>query len=210
MSAPGGVCRSWTARIAVALSLVAVVDAQILLDRVVARVNGQIITLSDLEIALATGIVVAPAADVALATEQLIQRQLLLVEVERFPPPEPDPVAVDAELARIRTQTAARTAGAAGQIQIDEQQMRQGARNTLKIRAYLDQRFGINVQVSDEEARAYYASHPAAFSRDGAVQPFEQVEATVRQLASVARREATIDQWMTELRQRADVVVNPQ
>jgi len=210
MSAPGSVCRSWTARIAVALSLVAVVDAQILLDRVVARVNGQIITLSDLEIALATGIVVAPAADVALATEQLIQRQLLLFEVDRFPPPEPDPVAVDAELARIRTQTAARTAGAAGLIQIDEQQMRQGARNTLKISAYLDQRFGVNVQVSDEEARAYYASHPAAFSRDGAVQPFERVEATVRQLASVARREATIDQWMTELRQRADVVVNPQ
>jgi hypothetical protein len=204
----GGVCRSWSARIAVAVSLVAVIDAQVLVDRVLARVNGQIITLSDVEIALATGIVLASAADVALATEQLIQRQLLLFEVERFPPPEPDPVAVDAELARLRTQTASRVAGAAGLISIDEQQMRQGARNTLKIRAYLDQRFGASVQVSDEEARAYYASHPAAFSRDGAVLPFEQVEGAVRQLASAARREATIDQWMAELRQRADVVVN--
>jgi hypothetical protein len=208
----GGVATRWyIASTVVVLSVVvAVADAQVLLDRVVARVNGQIVTLSDLSTALATGIVVAPESDVALATEQLIQRQLLLLEVERFPPPEPDAAAIDAEAARIRARVGRQPSGTASQAVSDERQIRQSARDTLKIRAYLDQRFGVSGQVSDEEARAYYASHPAEFSRDGAVLPFEQVEAAVRELASAARREATIDQWMAELRQRGDVIVNPQ
>jgi hypothetical protein len=70
--------------------------AQQLLDRVVARVDGYAITLTDVNAALALGVVEAPAgADPqAAAVQRLIDRQLLLTEVARFAPPEPDPAAV--------------------------------------------------------------------------------------------------------------------
>jgi len=191
------------------IASVAIVDAQVLLDRVLARVNGTPVTLSDLRAGLAMGLVVAREGELALATEQWVQRQLLLVEVERFPPPEPEAAAIDQEDVRIRSRIGPAFAALAAQTGLDDRLIRQSARDTLRIRAYLDQRFGVTVQVSDEEARAYYAAHTDEFRREGAVVPFEQAETAIRQLASAARRQATIDQWMGDLRQRADVVVNP-
>ncbi len=182
--------------------------AQVLVDRVLARVNGHAVALSDVRAGLAMGLVVAPGDELMLATEQWVQRQLLLVEVERFPPPEPDAASIEREgaLMRARMRSALTSAGRAD---IDDRQILQSARETLRIRAYLDQRFGVTVQVSDEEARAFYLTHAGEFARDGVVGPFEQVESAVRPRASVARRQATIDQWMADLRQRADVVMNP-
>jgi hypothetical protein len=193
---------------AVVIAGAVVLPAQVLLDRVLARVNGVPVTLSDVRGALQMGLIVAEPGDLELATEQWVQRQLLLLEVERFPPPEPAAMDVDREVARLRSRPgAAPPQGTpAG---VDERQLRQGARDTLRIRAYLDQRFGESVQVSDEEARAYFASHATDFSRDGVLPPFEQVEAAVRQQAATVRRQATIDQWMGDLRQRSNVVLTP-
>lgn len=183
--------------------------AQVLIDRVLARISGDPLTLSDVRAALAMGLVVARSDEMALATEQLIQRRLLLAEVERFPPPEPAAAAIDQEEARIRARLGSIGVRPASDTGIDERQIRQNARDTLRIRAYLDQRFGTGFQVDDQEARAYYAANPGEFTRDGVVAPFEAVEADVRQRAAAARRETTIDQWMADLRQRADVTVNP-
>ena len=41
------------------------------------------------------------------------------------------------------------------------------ARETLRIRAYIAQRFGTSAQVNEDEARKYYEEHPAEFTRDG-------------------------------------------
>jgi len=82
------------------------ISTQQVLDRVLARVNGQPITLSDGRAALGLGLVqVPPGSDpIAAATEQLIVRQLLLGEVARFAPPEPDEAAVAREKASITRQ----------------------------------------------------------------------------------------------------------
>ena len=76
--------------------------AQVLIDRVLARVDGAPVTLSDVRAALAMGLIVAGRNEMALATEQWVQRQLLLAEVERFPPPEPPTATIDPEVDRIR------------------------------------------------------------------------------------------------------------
>jgi hypothetical protein len=182
-------------------------SAQVLLDRVVARVNGIAVTLSDVRAALMMGAVVAADNELPLAIEQTVQRQLLLAEVERFPPPEPSAAAIDQEEARIRSRLGASFPGNAAQTGVDERRVRQTARDTLRIRAYLDQRFGVDFQVSDAEARAFYAANATLFARDGIVPSFELVESDVRQRAAAIRRQTTIDQWMTDLRQRADVVL---
>ena len=63
------------------------------------------------------------------------------------------------------------------------------------------------VQVSDDEARRYFDAHPDDFMRDGMPLRFEEVEAAARRGASDERLRASIAQWMSDLRARAEVVV---
>jgi (p)ppGpp synthase/HD superfamily hydrolase len=90
---------------------------------------------------------------------------------------------------------------------LDEARLQLLARETLRIRAYIAQRFGTSVQVTEDEARKYYEEHPAEFTRDGVLMPFEGAESLARQRASAERLRATIDQWVRDLRMRSEVVI---
>jgi hypothetical protein len=92
---------------------------------------------------------------------------------------------------------------------LTEQRITDIARDNVRIASYLDQRFGTVVQVSDEEVAAYYRAHEAEFTRDGVAIPFEEAEPTARQRVSTERRRATVEQWLRDLRSRADVALNP-
>jgi hypothetical protein len=183
------------------------VYAQELIDRVVARVNGYAITLTDVQAAIGLGLVNVPAGPGAteVAVQQLIDRQLVLVEVARFTPPEPDAVALDDEFASLTRHAGTRLQTLMDAVGIEEAQIRQFARDNLRIQAYLNQRFGTNTQVTDEEVAQYYRTHPDEFTRGGSLVPFAEGEPMARQLASTERRRATIAQWMRDLRARADV-----
>lgn len=126
--------------------IVASVFAQDVLDRVVARVNDQPITLSDARAAAGLGVVtVAPGEDpIAAAARGLIDRQLMLQEVARFSPPEPAPRAIDAELDALE-----KNAGTIAQYEalmratgLNRHRVREIARDSLRMRAYISQRFG--------------------------------------------------------------------
>jgi hypothetical protein len=91
---------------------------------------------------------------------------------------------------------------------LSEQRINDIARDNLRIAGYLDQRFGTAVQVSDEEVTAYYRTHESEFTRGADVVPFEEAEPAARLRVSEARRRATVDQWIRDLRSRADVAVN--
>src|SRR5687768_17366957 len=69
-----------------------------IIDRVLAVVDGQIVTLSDARAALRFGLVPADvsADPIGAAMQRLIDRRLTLAEVERYAPPEPPQAAVDA------------------------------------------------------------------------------------------------------------------
>lgn len=179
----------------------------VLLDRVLARVSGSAVTLSDVRAGRTLGLVVAPEDDTALATEQWLQRLLLLDEVERFPPAEPTAAAVDQEEARMLARLGPARAELQRTAGIDAAGLRNIARDTLRIRAYLEQRFGSTVQASDEDAAAYYRTHPDEFTVGGVLQPYQAVAADARARASAARRQAAIEHWMADLRARADVVL---
>jgi hypothetical protein len=127
-------------------------SAQELLDRVVALVNGTPITLSDVNAAIGLGIAEVPAEGdpVAAAQLQLIDRQLILAEVARFAPPEPGEAAIAAEVAALRADAGARLETLMRDTGLDERRLRDIARDTLRIRAYLDQRFGAGAEVRDE------------------------------------------------------------
>lgn len=190
----------------VSLQLAASPGAQQLLDRVVAHVSGVAITLTDVRAAVALGVVDAPDGPDGLgpAVEQLIERQLILLEVERFVPPEPPAEAVRAEVARLTAQAGASLAPLQVETGLDEARIREIARDTLRIRAYIDQRFG-NLQVGDEEAERYYREHAADFTRNGILMAFEEAAPEARRLASADRRNAAVDRWVNDLRGRAEI-----
>jgi hypothetical protein len=184
--------------------------AQTLIDRVVARVDGAPLTLTDIQAAIGLGVIqIPPGSDaIAAGTQSMIDRQLELIEVQRFPPPEPPRAAAAAEAARLKMNAGARLAELMPATGLNDQRITDIARDNLRIAAYLDQRFGTAVQASDEEVANYYRTHAAEFTRGGETIPFEDAEPAARQRVSSERRRATIDQWIRDLRSRADVALN--
>jgi hypothetical protein len=179
--------------------------AQQLLDRIVARVSGSELTLTDLQTARGFGVVAGPTEAVAL--EQLIDRQLLLVEVQRFPPPDPAETAVAAEVTREKAVAGNRLQELMASTGTDEARLHDIARDTLRLEAYIDQRFGTSMQVTDDEAAAYYGAHPDEFRRDGAAIPFEEALPVARERASIERRKEQVQRWLYDLRGRADIAI---
>jgi len=185
-------------------------SAQELLDRVVARVDGSPVTLSDTRAAIKLRLVepVAGVDPILFAMRELVERRLVLAEVARFAPPEPDPAALSTEVNALKNRvgTATDLATLEKTTGYGESQIREVARDTLRIQAYLNQRFGSNVQPSEDDVGQYYRTHLEQFTRDGRVIPFVEAEPAARRKAADERRQALVFQWMRELRQRADVV----
>jgi len=180
-----------------------------LVDRVLARVDGNAITLTDVQAALGLGLVQPrPGEDPETsAREQLIERDLLLAEIARFPPPEPAAADIEKEIASLEANAGRRLEALMQATGLDAQRIREMARDILRIQAYLNQRFGTAAAVSEDEARQYYEAHPAEFTRGGNVLPFLEVQADARQRASDDRRRTLVNQWVRDLRTRADVVI---
>ena len=196
---------------ALACAWLSPLSAQQLLDRVIARVNGSPITLTDLAIATALGVVGDPAAPDAAASpdQQLIDRAIMMAEVARFPPPEPPPAEIDKQVATYRAHVGGRLADLMRSTGLDDERLRQIARDTVRLQAYLGQRFGTSAIVPEDDVRQYYESHAPEFTRNGRLLPFEDVEPEARAAAAAARRRVTVAQWLRDLQARGDIAVVP-
>jgi len=196
------------ALLALILTGAAGVSAEVI-DRVMAIVDGHLITLSDVRRAMTLRLVDrdgAPTAESA-ALERLIDRVLILQEVERYAPPEPERVALDAQVRdverRVGSGNLASTLSDAG---ASESWLRQWVRDDLRMHAYIDQRFAGAAEPTDEELENYFRQHPDEFTQNGQ----EVSEASARQLARTrvmaTRRQVLVDDWLTGLRRRATIV----
>lgn len=179
-----------------------------LLDRTLALVGGQPITLSDARAAVALGLIDAANGSIADLTTRLVDRELVLREVQRYAPPAPAESVVDARLAEIRQ----RLAGSLEKILtghgFTDTRLRAWLRDDLRMQAYLAQRFASASMPSDAEVAAVYNRRRAEFDNKGLT--FEQVAPIVRaQLIDERRRELVVD-WVADLRRRTDVVIVPQ
>ena len=115
------------------------------IDRVLAVAGGQVILLSDVTAALELGLVSDDgAADrVGAALAKLISRNLVLVEANRYAPPEPADADVEKEMAGVRARfpSAAAFNAVFERSGLTDQQLRLILRENLRIRAYIAQRF---------------------------------------------------------------------
>jgi hypothetical protein len=115
------------------------------IDRVLAVAGGEVIMLSDVQAALAFGLVSDDGAadQIGAALPKLISRALVLVEANRYAPPEPSDADVDKELAGVRARFASPAAftAALDRYGLSESQLRTTLRDNLRIRTYIAQRF---------------------------------------------------------------------
>jgi hypothetical protein len=181
-----------------------------IIDRILAVVDGAIIMQSDVRVAMRLGLVPsAGAPDSASGVlERLIERQLILSEVDRYAPPDPAEADIDRHVADIRSRAGAEFESILRLGGIGIEQLRRDVRDDLRIEAYLQQRFG-SIQPTEEEILQYYRAHPDSFSQAGAVRPFADAHDSARAALIVERRGDTVREWLTGLRRRANVNVLP-
>jgi hypothetical protein len=203
------------ALIAFALGLAPIPDPRSLipeqevLDRTLAIVGGQPITLGDARAAMALGLVdpgVTPDS-VPAVTQQLVDRELILREVQRYAPAPPAESAVDARLAAI----AKRFADAAAMNRVLEAnglsaaRLRAWVRDELRTEAYLAQRFASASTPTDAEIARYYSQMKPSFDREQLT--FEQATPRIRERLVELRRGELIADWVADLRRRTEVVI---
>jgi hypothetical protein len=129
----------WTAAL---VCLLAVAPAQqTTLDRILAVVDGDLITLSDVRAARVLKLVPADSSDV-MVVDVLVERRLVLTEMRRFQAPDPAP----AVLAARKGEWQARVGGAAQDALVKDagvapEFVDRWLGDDLRREAYLDQRF---------------------------------------------------------------------
>ncbi len=182
-----------------------------LIERTLAIVGGRVITLSDTRAAAALGLIDIgrPADPVDAAASLLVERELVLREVQRYAPPEPADSAIDARVESVRQQfpdpgALARTLEATG---FSEVRLRAWLRDDLRIQAYLAQRFAAAGVPTEQEIALAYTERRAEFDKTGTT--FEQATPLLREQLAAARRKELIADWVADLRRRTDVVLIP-
>jgi hypothetical protein len=187
------------------------------IDRVLAVVDGELIMLSDVTAARDLGLMGAGQSSAAdpdnlnnptrALLSALIDRQLILTEVDRYAPPEPSVEAVDLGVRLVRARMSSPEAfdAALSRSGIDEKHLRETVREDLRIVAYEEQRFTVPAANDDELAR-FYRDHPAQFTRNGRVEPFDSVRVEVTEASAIERRQSLVKDWVAGLRRRADIV----
>ncbi len=180
------------------------------LDRVLALVDGHLITLSDVRTAVELRLVAfdTSAGDPTDAVlSQLIDRRLVLEEVDRYAPPEPDAAAVASRVAVIERQSGSPNGLAArlASLGVDAEWLHQWMRDDLRIQSYIEQRFAGSMEATDEEIENYFREHANEFMRGEQPMPASEAQPLVRARVAAARRRALTDEWLNGLRKRAEI-----
>jgi hypothetical protein len=178
-------------------------------DRVLATVDGHMVTLSDVRATTTLGL--TPAAGAAggdAALDRWIERLLVLQEVDRFAPPEPAAAAIESRLAAVLaplgTPDAVQTTLA--RLGIDRAWVQRWVRDDIRIQAYTEQRFAGSLEPTSEELENYYREHAAEFVRDGRELSSDEAHVLAREHVMAARRRALLADWLDGLKRRATIV----
>jgi hypothetical protein len=176
-----------------------------LLDRTVALVGGRAITLSDVRGATALGLVDDGNGSIAEVTARLVDRELIIREVQRYAPAPPEASAVEARLEQIRRHVGAPLGPVLEAFGFTEARLRAWVGDDLRTQTYLVQRFASATLPGEAEVSAAYMRQRAEFDKAGLT--FEQAAPIVRERLVDARRRELVVDWLSDLRRRTDVVI---
>jgi hypothetical protein len=184
--------------------------APVVLDRIVARVNDDIIQSLDVRQARLLRLVGDDATSDAMVLDRLITRMLVLAEVSRYPLVEPPVADVTARRDRWAaswppgTNLPARLIDAG----MSDANLLAWFRDTARIETHENQRFG-GAPASRDEMVAWLRDHASSYTRpDGSPATVDDpaVQADIRARLSAAKRDAAVAAWIDALRARARIV----
>jgi len=177
-----------------------------IIDRIVAVVGPDVIMLSDVRAVTTLGLM-PDAADDEAVIAQLIDRALILAEVNRFFVPEPGIDLITSDIADVRRRfpTLEALAAALATVGLTEAGLARVVRDNRRIDSYLSQRFGSTVQPTEAELAQFYRERASRYSVGAALQSFDQVREQVRRDLQEERRQALIADWVSRLRARVAI-----
>jgi peptidyl-prolyl cis-trans isomerase SurA len=191
------------------------------IDRLVAVVNRQIITLGDVEKEMKlqeldrltgdlTGMSSSQQQKVTqdLLVQRLIEQSLIREQIQQFPGLEISDEQVESQLAAIE-----KNAGGAeklAQMKVDLGAIRDRLRWQLQVVKFIDYRFRQFVVVDTKEIEAYYQSQllPELEKRNVPSAPeLAEVEERIRKIVTEEKLNTQVDEWLASLRRDATIEV---
>jgi parvulin-like peptidyl-prolyl isomerase len=179
----------------------AVARAEII-DKVVAVVDGHIITASDMrqEREILMTLNEKPIDDDKSLIRQLIDNYLLETQIADFPGIEVTDADVDEELQK--------SAAGGGAVTSADGALRQAVHLRLRTRKYFDERFGQFIQASDADVNKYYDEVfvPEAKKRElNPIPPLTQVADMIRNNVVQEAMNHEINIWLEAIRRRSNI-----
>ena len=186
---------------------------QDVIDKVVATVDSQIIMLSDVRAVTELGVLVMGSNEGSetQVISRLINRILILVEVDRFLVSEPLQIEIQRRIDELKEhhstvesfETAWKSVG------MTEERLYRLIRNNLRIDSYLLQRFTSTAEPTNAELVQYHKENQDLYTLNGSRLPFNDARELVRDDLLEERRQVIIQNWIARLHQGVEVVYVP-
>lgn len=191
-----------------ASSLTAFASGQELVDRIVAIVDRDVITLSEAEQVQALGALQqGDRAELRDVVERQIEATLIAREVERYPDAPIEPVRVDEAIQGLRESFPADSVfnEEMSRHGLDADALRARIREQLAVNRYLERRFRALVYVTDEEVQRYYREELAPSLPPDGLPPVEEVAEPIRRILEEREFNERVERWIAELKDRARI-----
>jgi hypothetical protein len=195
--------------LAVGYWLLAVSASAVTVDRVAARIDQQVLTVS--EINQMRDIRFFPTQDPREILDALIAQALRFRDVERFGAQDISKDSIETRLQEIakRFATPAEFADAVAHAELTMDEVRALVKRELQVEAYVQERFAPMIFVSNEDIEAMYngAWSQQRRQRGLPIPPLAEVQEEIRTLIRSRQLQTEIDKWTAQLRARANVDV---
>jgi hypothetical protein len=180
-----------------------------LLDRIVASVNNEVITRSELEQAVGFNVALGGKNGKQLRDETLeglINRKLLVQEAYRLKFVEVSGQDVQAEIEKLKKRLPGNAfADLLARLDMTEEQLGRMLGERLLAERFIEKKLGLFVRVSHDEAQDFFNTHPAEFKD----KRFPDVQKTITAMLTEKKLEEQVAQYLSDLRARADIRRNP-
>ncbi len=184
-----------------------------LVDHIVAAVNNEVITSSELAQTIALNRQLGSAGkddQPALVTETLnglITRQLLVQEARRLRFVEISDQEISAEVDKVKARFPSEAAfmDFLKAQDMTEQELARMLGERLLVARFVEKKVGLFVRVSRDDAQSYFDAHPAQFRG----KRFQEVQKEITAVLTDEKIGQQLDQYVAELRSKADIRINP-
>jgi peptidyl-prolyl cis-trans isomerase SurA len=181
-----------------------------LVDRVVAAVNNEVITLSELRQSVAFNAALGGKGSgrrlEAETLQGIINRRLLLQEAYRLKIGEVSEPEIAAEVGRLRQQLGTETAFREflARTDLTEAQLAKLLGERLLVARFVEKKIGLFSRVNRDEAQAYFNQRPGEFKD----KRFAEAQKQVMAYLSEQKVSQQLDQYVEELRSRTFIRIN--